>query len=174
VNLSLAALNGAVVSGLCALCYTIAARAAAPWRFGPFQVLALPLWLRIALEVLTLDLLVYLFHRVYHRVPAFWRFHRVHHTDLDLDVTSASRFHLGVVLISAAGKLPAVVTLGISPVGLVSFEVVMLLAARSSTGTCECHSLSSGYSGGPSSRQRCIGSITGRIPRTQTPTSERW
>jgi len=63
-------------------------------------------------------------------VPAFWRFHRVHHTDLDLDVTSASRFHLGEVLISAAGKLAAVVTLGISPIGLVGFEVVMLLAAQ--------------------------------------------
>jgi sterol desaturase/sphingolipid hydroxylase (fatty acid hydroxylase superfamily) len=111
------AVNGAVVSGLCALCYTIAAREAAPWRLGLFQVLALPLWLRIGLEILALDLLVYLFHRAYHRVPAFWRFHRVHHTDLDLDVTSASRFHLGEVLISAAGKLVAVVTLGISPIG---------------------------------------------------------
>jgi sterol desaturase/sphingolipid hydroxylase (fatty acid hydroxylase superfamily) len=90
----------------------------------------MPLWLRLPGEVVVLDLLTYWLHRAYHRVPLFCRFHRVHHTDLDLDVSSASRFHFGEVLISAVAKLGAVVLAGISYRGLISFEVVLLLAAQ--------------------------------------------
>jgi sterol desaturase/sphingolipid hydroxylase (fatty acid hydroxylase superfamily) len=130
VNLVLALINGVVVSMLCTACYTLAASNALPWRSGLFERLALPRGARLVLEVLILDLLVYFLHRLYHRVPFLWRFHRVHHTDLDLDVSSASRFHLGEVLASAIPKFGAVQLLGISPAGLVAFEVVLLLAAQ--------------------------------------------
>ncbi len=130
VNLSFAALNGGVVAVLCAACYALATADAPPWRYGPFQQLGLPIWLRLPLEVAVLDLAVYALHRVYHAVPALWRFHQVHHSDLDLDVTSASRFHLGEVLVSSAAKFALVLLLGISPAGLVSFETLMLLAAQ--------------------------------------------
>ncbi len=130
VNLSFAALNGGVVALLCAACYALAAAGAAPWRYGPFQHLGLPTWLRLPLEVAILDLAVYGLHRAYHSTSALWRFHQVHHSDLDLDVTSASRFHLGEVLVSSAAKLALVLLLGISPTGLVSFETLMLLAAQ--------------------------------------------
>jgi sterol desaturase/sphingolipid hydroxylase (fatty acid hydroxylase superfamily) len=102
----------------------------APWRWGALEVLPLPPWLRLVLELLVLDALVYLLHRAYHRIPVLWRFHQVHHTDLDLDVTSASRFHAGEVLVSSAAKLVVVALLGISPFGLISFETAMLLAAQ--------------------------------------------
>jgi sterol desaturase/sphingolipid hydroxylase (fatty acid hydroxylase superfamily) len=130
INLSLAALNGGVVTALCAACWAIALARLAPWRLGLFELLALPLWLRLAGEVLLLDLLTYWLHRSYHRVPFFWRFHRVHHTDLDLDVSSASRFHLGEVLTSAVVKLAVFVALGISYQGLIAFEVALLAAAQ--------------------------------------------
>lgn len=129
-NLSLAAMNGVVISVLCATCYAIAAANAAPWRYGPFQQLVALAWLRLPLEIAVLDLAVYALHRAYHRIPGLWRFHQVHHSDLDLDVTSASRFHLGEVLVSAGGKFVSVLALGISPMGLVSFETLMLLAAQ--------------------------------------------
>ncbi len=129
-NLALAAVNGIVVSVLCAACYALAVARAAPWRFGPFELLHLQVWVRLPLEVALLDLAVYGLHRTYHRVPWLWRFHQVHHSDLDLDVTSASRFHLGEVLVSATGKLVLVLAMGISPLGLVTFETVMLLAAQ--------------------------------------------
>lgn len=129
-NLGLAAINGLVVSALCAACYAIAAVRGLPWRIGPLELLGPPLWVRLPVEIALLDLLVYGLHRAYHSTPWLWRFHQVHHSDVDLDVTSASRFHLGEVLISAAGKFGAVMTLGISPLGLVVFETVMLLAAQ--------------------------------------------
>jgi sterol desaturase/sphingolipid hydroxylase (fatty acid hydroxylase superfamily) len=85
---------------------------------------------RIPIDVLLLDLLVYLLHRAYHVVPFLWRLHLVHHTDLDLDVSSASRFHAGEVLVSSLVKLAAVAFLGISPAGLVTFEALMLFCAQ--------------------------------------------
>jgi sterol desaturase/sphingolipid hydroxylase (fatty acid hydroxylase superfamily) len=130
INLVLALINGVVVSAMCTACYALAASNALPWRQGLFESLALPRAGRLVLEVLILDLLVYFLHRLYHRLPFFWRFHKVHHTDLDLDVTSASRFHLGEVLASAIPKFAAVQLLGISPTGLVAFEVALLLAAQ--------------------------------------------
>lgn len=130
INLSLALINGWVVSGLCAACYAISLRGMMPWSVGLFEVLGAPLGLRIVAEVVVLDLLTYGLHRSYHRVPWLWRFHSVHHTDLDLDVSSASRFHLGEVLFAGAAKLAFVVLLGISFPGVVAFEVLLLLAAQ--------------------------------------------
>jgi sterol desaturase/sphingolipid hydroxylase (fatty acid hydroxylase superfamily) len=130
VNLVLASLNGGVVSWLCAACYVLASRRWAPWRLGPFESLALPPWLRIPLEIVLLDLLAYGLHRAYHSAPMLWRFHRVHHTDLDLDVSSASRFHLGEVLVSSFVKLGVVALLGVSFLGLVAFEILLLVAAQ--------------------------------------------
>lgn len=129
-NLSLAAMNGGIISLVCAVCYTFAARQMLPWRVGPFERFVLAPWLRICLEILTLDLIIYLLHRAYHRVPLLWKFHEVHHTDLDLDVTSASRFHTGEIVISGLAKLASIAALGNSPMGLVTFETIMLLAAQ--------------------------------------------
>ncbi len=129
-NLGLAAINGGVVSLTCLLCLAVAEQRLLPWRYGLFEVTAWRPWLRWPGEIALLDLLVYGLHRLYHRVPVLWRFHRVHHSDLDLDVTSASRFHLGEVAMSAAAKLTLVLALGISPWGLVLFEAVMLSCAQ--------------------------------------------
>lgn len=129
-NLSLALLNGLIVTALCATCFAMAARNLPPWRFGLLETWAPSLWVRIPLEIGFLDLLTYALHRSYHVAPWLWRFHRVHHTDLDLDVTSASRFHLGEVAVSALVKLGAVALLGISYQGLIAFEILLLLAAQ--------------------------------------------
>jgi sterol desaturase/sphingolipid hydroxylase (fatty acid hydroxylase superfamily) len=118
------------VSLLCVSCTVIAGKGLLPWRLGPFQQADLPAWLRLTGEVVLLDLLVYFLHRAYHRLPILWRFHCVHHSDRDLDVTSASRFHLGEVVVSGGAKFGAVQLLGISPAGLIGFEIVMLLAAQ--------------------------------------------
>ena len=129
-NLALATVNGGVLALVCYACFVMAAQRSAPWRFGPFESLGLPLPVRLLGEVLVLDLLAYGLHRTYHAVPALWRFHRVHHSDVELDVTSASRFHLGEVAVSGAAKLATVALLGISPLGLVAFEIAMLLCAQ--------------------------------------------
>src|SRR5437867_12875690 len=109
-NLTLAVINGAVVGLLCTTCFLLARQGALPWRIGVFELLRLPRPLRVGAEVLVLDLLIYFLHRGYHRYPLLWRFHSVHHSDRDLDVTSASRFHVGEASASGVVKFVCVQT----------------------------------------------------------------
>ncbi|HEX2441466.1 MAG TPA: sterol desaturase family protein [Methylomirabilota bacterium] len=73
---------------------------------------------------LLLDWSIYLWHRLNHRVSWLWRFHLVHHTDLDLDVTTAFRFHAGELLLSVGWRTVAILAIGPSPALLVLYEVV--------------------------------------------------
>ena len=88
------------------------------------QVLWEP-WLEVVVAVLLLDLVIYLQHRVYHAVPLLWRFHRMHHADVEFDVSTGIRFHPLSVLLSGLIKLAAVVAIGVSPVAVLVFEVLL-------------------------------------------------
>lgn len=94
-------------------------------RWGLLPLFDLPLWLEVVIAVLLLDLTIYLQHRAFHRVPLFWRFHRMHHTDLDLDVSSGNRFHPIEMLASLVIKLGVVVLFGMPAVAVLLFEVVL-------------------------------------------------
>jgi sterol desaturase/sphingolipid hydroxylase (fatty acid hydroxylase superfamily) len=72
-----------------------------------------------------LDLLIYFQHVLFHAVPALWRLHRMHHADLEFDVTTGVRFHPVEVLISMVIKLGAVAALGASALGVLAFEVLL-------------------------------------------------
>ena len=61
--------------------------------FGVFNMVAMPWWIAVVLSVVILDLAIYLQHVLFHAVPALWRLHRMHHADLDIDVTTGLRFH---------------------------------------------------------------------------------
>jgi sterol desaturase/sphingolipid hydroxylase (fatty acid hydroxylase superfamily) len=89
----------------------------------------LPLWAGLAIDLLLLDLWTYAWHRANHQWPPLWRFHRVHHLDEFLDVTSAVRFHPGEVLISALARAPLIVAADISIVSILVLETVLLLSA---------------------------------------------
>ncbi len=130
VNLGVGAVNGIIVSLACASCYLLSAQSDLVARLGFLRKLDLSAWTRIPLEIVLLDVVTYLLHRAYHEVPLLWRLHVVHHSDLDLDVSSASRFHTGEVLVSSILKIGVVVVVGISPQGLVVFEAVMLACAQ--------------------------------------------
>ena len=65
------------------------------------EAAGLPLWAHVALAVLLLDVWTYAWHRLNHRVPLLWRFHRVHHADAEMDVTTAGRFHTGEIVLSS-------------------------------------------------------------------------
>ena len=93
--------------------------------WGLFNILALPLWLNIVLVILALDLIIYLQHRAFHRIPLFWRFHRMHHTDLDLDVSSGNRFHPVEILFSLLIKMGAVAIIGAPVIAVVTFEILL-------------------------------------------------
>src|SRR5262249_50061850 len=90
--------------------------------FGLLQAAAAPAWLAVAATVLALDLVSYLWHRANHAVPVLWRFHRVHHADPALHVSTALRFHPGEILLSAPVRLAAIAALGAPLAGVVAFE----------------------------------------------------
>jgi sterol desaturase/sphingolipid hydroxylase (fatty acid hydroxylase superfamily) len=93
--------------------------------WGLLNNLDLPGWLAVLLAVVALDFIIYLQHVMFHAVPLLWRLHRMHHADLDLDVTSGARFHPVEILISMVIKMAAVVALGPPAVAVVIFEVVL-------------------------------------------------
>jgi sterol desaturase/sphingolipid hydroxylase (fatty acid hydroxylase superfamily) len=79
---------------------------------------------RGVLAFMLMDYTTYGWHRLNHVVPIFWRFHRVHHTDLDLDVTTAFRFHFGEMLWSLAARTVQVVVIGVAPLPALVWEGV--------------------------------------------------
>lgn len=103
---------------------TLAATAQAN-NLGLFNLLSLPGWLEMATGLLVLDLVIYLQHRLFHRVPLFWRLHRMHHTDLDLDVSSGNRFHPLEIALSLLIKMAVVLLFGMSPQTVLLFEILL-------------------------------------------------
>jgi sterol desaturase/sphingolipid hydroxylase (fatty acid hydroxylase superfamily) len=101
------------------------AEIAAAKGWGLFNLLAVPLWLEVTLVILLLDLVIYLQHRSFHSIPLFWRFHRMHHTDLDLDVSSGNRFHPLEIFLSLIIKLAIVAVLGAPAAAVIIFEVLL-------------------------------------------------
>lgn len=84
-----------------------------------------PVMLEIVIAVLLLDLVIYWQHRVFHIVRPLWRLHRMHHADINFDVTTGIRFHPLSILISVALKLAAVFAIGPSVVAVLAFEILL-------------------------------------------------
>ena len=82
-------------------------------------------WLAILIAVLILDFAIYLQHVLFHAVPAFWRLHRVHHADLEFDLTTGLRFHPIEIVLSMIWKMAIVAALGAPPIAVLIFEVVL-------------------------------------------------
>ncbi len=97
--------------------------------WGLLNVLDLPGWAAILLSIAALDLAIYLQHVMFHAVPALWRLHRMHHADLEFDVTTGLRFHPAEILLSMAIKLAVVAALGPPAVAVLIFEVVLNASA---------------------------------------------
>jgi sterol desaturase/sphingolipid hydroxylase (fatty acid hydroxylase superfamily) len=91
---------------------------------GLFNMVRLPYVLAVILSVLAFDLAVYLVHLAFHTAPVLWRMHRVHHADLDVDVTTALRFHPVQMLLSTLVKLAVILVLGPPVLAVVLFESV--------------------------------------------------
>lgn len=111
------------------LLFPAAAVGMASWaqqqQLGLFNQLEMPLWLGLPLAVVLLDLAIYWQHRLFHRVPLFWRLHRVHHADPDFDLTTALRFHPLEILLSMMIKWLVVVALGPPLLAVLLFEVIL-------------------------------------------------
>ena len=93
--------------------------------WGLFHALDVPAWASVPLAVAALDFAIYLQHVLFHAVPALWRLHRMHHADLDIDVTTGARFHPIEILLSMGIKLGVVAVLGTPAVAVLAFEVLL-------------------------------------------------
>ena len=92
---------------------------------GLLNLVELPDIVRILLAMLLLDGAIYLQHVVFHAVPVLWRLHRVHHSDVDFDVTTALRFHPLEIVLSMLIKMSVVLALGAPALAVLLFEVVL-------------------------------------------------
>jgi sterol desaturase/sphingolipid hydroxylase (fatty acid hydroxylase superfamily) len=124
-NLSLVVIDTAVVRFLFPILPVGLALLAQERGWGALNIVLLPNWLKIVMAVVALDFVIYLQHVLFHFLPILWRLHRMHHTDLDIDVTTGNRFHPLEIVISVGIKLAAVALIGPPVMAVVVFEVVL-------------------------------------------------
>ena len=124
-NLGIVALNTALVRVLFPTAAVGVALLGEQRGWGLLNALAIPGWLKVAAAVAALDLVIYLQHVMFHAVPALWRLHRMHHADLDIDVTTGARFHPVEILLSMLVKLATVAALGAPALAVLAFEVLL-------------------------------------------------
>jgi sterol desaturase/sphingolipid hydroxylase (fatty acid hydroxylase superfamily) len=97
-------------------------------RWGLLKLARLPAWLEVAAAVVLLDYTLYLWHVLAHRAPRLWRFHVVHHVDLDLDATTALRFHFAELVISVPWRAAQILLIGVSPLALSVWQTLLMLS----------------------------------------------
>jgi sterol desaturase/sphingolipid hydroxylase (fatty acid hydroxylase superfamily) len=124
-NLAILAVDAIAVRLLIPTAAVGAALIAAGNGWGLLRLFELPLSVASLLGFLILDLAIYLQHVVFHAVPWLWRLHRMHHADLDIDVTTGVRFHPIEILLSMLIKIAIVLAFGIPAVSVLMFEVVL-------------------------------------------------
>ncbi len=111
-NLSLTAANGLFLNLAFGAAILASVGYVTEQHDGLLYLCGLPPWARLFVAVAFLDLMLYVWHLLNHEMPTLWRFHRVHHSDLNMDVSTATRFHVGELSISAAIKIALVFFLG--------------------------------------------------------------
>ncbi len=124
-NLALLVVDALAVRLLIPTAAVGVALVAASRGFGLFNLLGWPASIAGIAGFVILDLVIYAQHVVFHHVPWLWRLHRVHHADLDIDVTTGVRFHPVEILLSMAIKIATVALFGIPAGAVVVFEVVL-------------------------------------------------
>ena len=124
-NLGVVALNTVLARLLLPIAPLAFAALAETRGWGLFNVVEAPGWLAVAASVVMLDLAIYAQHVIFHAVPVLWRLHRMHHADLDFDVTTGVRFHPFEIVLSAFLKMAFIALIGAPAVAVLVFEVVL-------------------------------------------------
>jgi sterol desaturase/sphingolipid hydroxylase (fatty acid hydroxylase superfamily) len=124
-NLGIVVLNTVIVRALFPAAAVGIALSAQSHGWGLLNQQDLPAWAGLAAGVILLDLGIYLQHAMFHAMPALWRLHRMHHADLDIDVTTGVRFHPVEIALSMLIKFTLIAALGISAAAVLVFEVLL-------------------------------------------------
>jgi len=128
-NMALSVLGALSIRFLLPIVAVGAAVFAEQQAWGLFNVVRVPLWAELFGAILILDLLIYWQHVASHFVPLLWRFHKVHHADIDVDVTTAVRFHPGEIMLSMMYKIVCILLLGPELVAVIAFEILLNASA---------------------------------------------
>lgn len=129
-NVSLTVMNSFILTTLFAAATVDTALYVSANHLGLLNMISLPLWLKAFAAVLFMDFIFYVWHLLNHEVPLFWRFHRVHHSDLNMDVSTATRFHIGELAISAVLKIGLIYFIGADLLCIFIFESLLVLTAQ--------------------------------------------
>lgn len=97
--------------------------------WGILNNVALPIWLEVVIAIIVLDIAVWAQHVASHKIPLLWRFHKVHHADRDIDVTTGARFHPFEIVFSMIYKMALVIMLGPAALAVFVFEVILNASA---------------------------------------------
>ena len=129
-NVSLTVMNSFILTMVFAAATVDTALYVSANHLGLLNMISLPLWLKAFAAVLFMDFIFYVWHLLNHEVPLFWRFHRVHHSDLNMDVSTATRFHIGELAISAVLKIGIIYFIGADLLSIFIFESLLVLTAQ--------------------------------------------
>jgi sterol desaturase/sphingolipid hydroxylase (fatty acid hydroxylase superfamily) len=124
-NLGILLLDAALVRLLIPLAAVASAVIAARQGWGLLNITPWPGWLEGLIGFLALDLAIYAQHVAFHKAPVLWRLHRMHHADLDIDVSTGLRFHPIEIILSMLIKMGIVIVVGVPALAVVAFEVVL-------------------------------------------------
>lgn len=124
-NLSIVAINTGLARVLLPMAPVAFAALAADRGWGVLNLSDWPVWLELVVAVVVLDFAIWLQHVVVHAIPVLWRLHRLHHADLDYDVTTGARFHPIEILLSLGIKFCVIALLGASPLAVLVFEIIL-------------------------------------------------
>ena len=124
-NIAIVVLDTALVRLVFPTTAVVVALLAEAKGWGLFYAIGLSAWAAVPLGIILLDLAIYLQHVLFHAVPALWRLHRMHHADLEFDVTTGARFHPIEILLSMGIKLGVIAALGTPAVAVLVFEVLL-------------------------------------------------
>ncbi len=124
-NFAIILIDSLIVRLMGPLIAVSAAIFAASQGWGLFNILNAPVWLESLGVLIVLDFAIYVQHVVFHRVPLFWRFHKMHHADRDIDVTTALRFHPLEIVVSMLYKGLVIFVLGPSVLVVIIFEIIL-------------------------------------------------
>ena len=133
-NLALGAINSLAIAAVFVALWVWASGVASARGIGLLNWLAdagaLPTWGHAAGAILIFDLWTYVWHRLNHSIPFFWRFHRVHHADAHMDVSTASRFHIGEIVFSSILRVPLIILVGARVSELLIYETMMFAVVQ--------------------------------------------
>ena len=130
VNLCLTVMNGFFIYIFFSAMIMTAVSYTAEHKAGILNLFNIPVFINIIATVIFMDFMLYIWHLLNHKIPFLWKFHQVHHSDINMDTTTATRFHIGELAISIVIRISLIYFIGAGIAGLIIFECLLSMCAQ--------------------------------------------